>query len=145
MAAETFVIDSTLLRDAAFAQVVDLQRVGEWDRGIRTSRLVDGDAGSIGARYEVTVTGFDGEPTTVIYELTSVDAPSTFTMVGTHPEFRAEDTVTFEPVSGGTRVTYDASLILLGDDPPMSDAQLTDTFAKIVAVPRSGLTSFLNP
>ncbi len=92
----------------------------------------------------MTVTGFDGEPTTMVYELTSVDAPSTFTMVGTHPSFRAKDTVTFEPASGGSRVTYGASLVLLGDEPPMNDAQLTDAFAKIVAVPRLGLASFLN-
>lgn len=145
MAAETFVIDSHLPPEEAFARVIDLRRVGEWDRGIRASRLVDGHPGSLGAQYEVTVTGFDGRPTTMVYELTSVDAPNTFTMVGTHPAFRAEDTVTFEPASVGSRVTYDASLVLLGDEPPMNEAQLDDTFAKVVAVPRAGLASFLNP
>ncbi len=47
MASETFVIESTLSPDAAFDRVIDLRRVGEWDRGIRTSRLVEGDAGSV--------------------------------------------------------------------------------------------------
>ncbi len=40
---------------------------------------------------------------------------------------------------------YDAGLVLLGDEPPMSDAQLAVAFANIVAVPRSGLEAFLNP
>ncbi len=102
MATKTFAIDSTLSPEAAFAQVIDLLRVSEWDRGIRSSRLVDGNPGSAGARYEVAVTGFDGEPTTVVYELTAVDATNSFTMVGTHADFRAEDTVTFEATSDGS-------------------------------------------
>jgi hypothetical protein len=145
MAAETFVVESTLSPEAAFDAVIDLLRVGEWDRGVRDPRLIAGDAGSVGARYEVTVTGFDGAPTTAIYELTIVDRPTTFTMVGTHADFRTDDTVTFQPTSEGCCVTYDASLELLGDEPPMSDVQLAAAFAAIVAVPRAGLDSFLNP
>ena len=145
MATETFVIDSTLSQGAAFGRVIDLTRVSEWDRGVRDPQLIGGDPASLGARYQVTVRGFDGAPTNAVYELTNVEATSTFTMVGTHPDFRAEDTVTFESTSTGCRVTYEASLVLLGDSPPLSDAQLTSTFASLVAVPQAGLASFLNP
>ena len=144
MAAETFVIESTMSPEAAFDQVIDLLQVGEWDRGVRDPRLIDGDPASVGARYEVTVTGFDGQPTTVVYELTAVEPMRSFTMVGTHRDFRAEDSVTFETAADGCRVTYQASLVLVGDQPALTDEQLTRAFGALVAVPRSGLESFLN-
>ncbi len=145
MAAETFVVESTLSPEEAFDAVIDLLRVDEWDRGVRDPRLIAGEARSVGARYDVTVTGFDGAPTTAVYELMVVERPTTFTMVGTHADFRADDTVTFQPTNEGCRVTYDASLELIGDDPPMNENQLTAAFAALVAVPRAGLAGFLNP
>ena len=145
MATESFEIESTMDAGAAFAQLIDLSRVSEWDRGITDPHLVDGEQGAVGARYGLTVTGFDGAPTTAFYELTAVDAPASFTMVGLHETFRADDTVTVRPTPNGCRVTYDAGLVLLGDHPPLDEEQLTRQFAKIVAVPKAGLTRFLNP
>lgn len=145
MAQESFVIDSALSPADAFALVVDLSRVNEWDHGVKNAQHVSGEPGTVGAAYEVTVTGFDGQPTTATYELTAVDAPNSFTMVGSHPQFRADDTITFEAAGGGCRVGYDAGLVLLGDDRPMDDAQLDALFASIAAAPRAGLTTFLNP
>ena len=84
-------------------------------------------------------------PTTASYELTAVDAPFTFTMVGAHESFRADDTVTVHTTSTGCRVRYDAGLVLLGENPPLTEEQLDRQFAKIVAVPRAGLTRFLGP
>ncbi len=145
MATESFQITSHLAPSAAFALVVDLLRVSEWDRGVTNPRLVAGEPATAGARYEVTVTGFDGSPTTAVYELTAVDAPSSFTMVGSHPSFRAEDTITIRPSGDGCLVDYEAGLVLLGAGPPLSEEQLGRQFAKIVAVPKAGLERFLNP
>ncbi|MEM8746925.1 MAG: SRPBCC family protein [Actinomycetota bacterium] len=142
MASETVVIDSSLAPDVAFDRLIDLTRVPEWDRGVTESRLVAGTAGTVGARYAVGLTGFDRRPTTAEYELTSV-GERTFTMVGEHPEFRAEDTVTVDESEGGCRVTYVAGLQLRGDDPPLTDDQLDVTFSKLVAVVEAGLTGFL--
>lgn len=144
MATETFAIQSNLPPGEAFARVVDLLRVVEWDRGIRDARHVGGEPGTVGARYDVTVKGFDGKPTTATYELTAVEVPHRFTMVGSHPDFRADDTVSFDPTEGGCRVTYQAGLVLLGDDPPLTDTQLDALFSSVVAVPRDGLSVFLN-
>ena len=58
-----------------------------------------------------------------------------FTMVGRHADFRADDTVTIEPTADGCRVRYDAGLVLLGEDPPLSEDQLERLFSSIVAVP----------
>jgi len=145
MATESFVIDSTLSVADAFALVVDLSKVNEWDRGVRDARHVEGEPATVGARYDVTVTGFDGKPTTASYVLTAVDAPNSFTMVGSHPQFQADDTITFESTDTGCRVSYDAGLVLLGDDRPVTDAQLEEIFSSIAAVPRAGLQEFLNP
>ncbi len=145
MANETFVIESTLSPDAAYERLVDLSRVTEWDHGILECALADGTPGTVGARYELSVTGFDGEPTTAFYELTAVTPDRGFTMVGTNPEFRADDTVTIEAADGGCRVTYDAGLVLTGEAPPLTEAQLDKLFASIVAVPAAGLRRFLNP
>lgn len=145
MANESFVIDSTLSAADAFALVVDLSKVNEWDRGVSDARHVDGEPGAVGATYDVTVTGFDGKPTTASYELTAVDAPNSFTMVGSHADFQADDTITFETCEAGCRVSYEAGLVLLGDNPPVTEAQLEGIFASIAAVPRAGLKQFLNP
>lgn len=144
MATETFVIESALSLEAAFAKAIDLSRVPEWDRGIKESILVEGDQGAVGARYELKLTGFDGQPTTAVYEVTSVDTNRAFAMVGTHPDFQADDSLTFEETTDGCLITYEAGLVLLGDEPPLSEAQLDTLFASLVAVPREGLASFLH-
>ena len=66
-------------------------------------------------------------------------------MVGTHPDFRAEDTITFEATSSGSRITYEAGLVMLADPAPVNDEQLTRIFAKLVDVVRAGLVPFFNP
>lgn len=145
MATESFVIESALSVADAFALVVDLTKVNEWDRGVSNAQHVSGEPATVGATYDVTVTGFDGKPTTASYALMAVDAPNSFTMVGSHPQFRADDTITFEPTDSGCRVSYDAGLVLLGEDRPLTDKQLDGLFASIAAVPQAGLQDFLNP
>lgn len=145
MAFQTFTIESELGPAEAFDLVVDLTNVSAWDEGVTDPHLIGGDSGTVGARYEVTVTGFDGNPTTAVYELTEVDAPNAFTMVGRHPDFQADDTIRFAPTASGCEVTYEAGLVLLGENPPLSDEQLDRVFAKIAAVPQAGLQRFLNP
>ncbi len=144
MATVTFVVDSVLPADAAFDRVIDLSRVTEWDRGIRSSSLVHGQVGEVGARYDVSVRGFDGQPTIVDYALTAVDRPSSFTIRGSHQDFQADDTVTIAPHGAGSRLTYEASLILLGDNPPLDDDRLASLFAANVDVARNGLEAFLS-
>lgn len=145
MATETIVIDSSLPIQDAFALMIDLARVPEWDAGISSSQLTAGQGGVAGALYEVTLIGFDRQPTTAIYELTAVEHDLSFTMVGTHPTFRAEDVVTFEATADGSRVTYVAELVMLEDPPPLSEAQLNAAFPKLVSVVAAGMKDFLNP
>jgi len=145
MAQQVFTVSSTLPIDEAFARCIDLTRVNEWDRGVSNSRLVTESGDSVGSQFEVTVKGFDGQPTTTVYELTEVDAPHRFVMVGTNNEIRADDVLTFSATDEGCELIYDARLELLGDDPPMSSEHLDTLFAHVAAVPEAGLRTFLNP
>lgn len=142
MAHQSIVISSPLSPETAFARLIDLTQVPAWDRGVTGSRLTDGTPATVGARYAVSLTGFDRQPTTAEYELTAV-TDDTFTMVGTHADFRAEDTVTVRATPNGCEVTYDAGLQLLGDDPPLTNDQLDAVFAKLVAVVETGLSAYL--
>lgn len=145
MAQQVFTVTSSLAPAQAFARCIDLTRVNEWDRGVSGSRLVAGSGDSVGSKFEVTVTGFDGEPSQVVYELLEVEASTRFVMEGANEVFRAYDVLTFTPTEVGCEVLYDAQLDLVGDDPPMTNEQLDALFARVAAVPEAGLQSFLNP
>ncbi len=147
MAQQVFTVSSSLSPAEAFARCIDLTRVHEWDRGVSNSTLVGGNGDSVGSEYEVTVTGFDGQPATVVYTLLEVDAPNRFVMEGVNDVFRAHDILTFRSsagTDGGCELLYDARLDLVGDEPPMTAAQLDALFARVAAVPEAGLRAFLN-
>ncbi len=147
MAQQVFTVSSSLSPAEAFARCIDLTRVNEWDRGVSDSKLVAGSGSSVDSAYEVTVTGFDGRPATVVYTLLEVDAPNRFVMEGVNDEFRAHDVLTFTPsadTDGGCELLYDARLDLVGAKPPMTADQLEALFARVAAVPEAGLRAFLN-
>lgn len=143
MAQETFIVESPLSPAEVFARVADLTLVDQWDHGVRDPKQVSGDGPGLGARYEVTVRGFDGRPATVTYELTEFEPPTRFVMIGENDALRAHDTVEVAGAGSGSIVTYHAGLELLGDDPPLTDSELGALFSKVVAAPRDGLISFL--
>ena len=142
MAAHSFSITSSLACEDAFARLIDLERVPEWDHGVRASTRLDE------TRFVVTVTGFDGEPTSVIYTITGADAPTRFVMVGENDVFRAVDELVLTADTDGSDgcvLTYSGSLELLGDRPPLTPPQLDSMFPKLAAVAEAGLQTFLNP
>ncbi len=144
MAEHSFTVESPLTIDEAYSRAVDLERVPEWDDGVRSSvRLADGDDGP--PRFDVTVTGFDGSPSSVIYTITEQSAPHRFVMIGENDVFRAVDTLVFSASESGTTLEYHGTLELLGDEPPLSPSQLDSMFPKIAAVAEAGLRSYLTP
>ena len=147
MAHHRFTVPSPLSAADAYDRLVDLERVPEWDEGVRGSVRIDdaehADGTALGRRFDVTVTGFDGGPSSVVYEITEADAPRRFVMVGENEVFRAIDTLVLTSTADGCELAYDGSLELLGDDPPLTAAQLDSMFPKIAAVAEAGLTRFL--
>jgi hypothetical protein len=145
MASHRFTITSPLSAEDAFVRLVDLERVPEWDEGVRRSVRVDADTDAVlGSRFDVTVTGFDGSPTSVVYEITEVDAPHRFVMVGENAEFRAADTLELTATANGCELAYHGTLELLGERPPLTASQLDSMFPKIAAVAEAGLGRFLD-
>ena len=145
MAQQVFSVRSALSVREAFDRCIDLRRVNEWDRGVTHPRRLSGEGQAVGSTYEVTVTGFDGQPATVVYELLEVEAPHRFVMEGVNDTFRAYDVLTFTSNDKGCELHYDAQLELLGSPPPMTDDDLDSLFSRVAAVPQRGLSRFLNP
>lgn len=146
MADHSFVVVSNLSRSEAFARLVDLERVPEWDDGIISSIRTDQrDRESItGRTFDVEVIGFDGNPTTMVYEVLDADEPTRFVMRGTHPAMEAVDTLVLTEADSGCVLDYHGTLELLGDDAPLTAQQLERVFPRLAAVAERGLTTFLN-
>lgn len=148
MASHRFTIASPLPVQEAFSRLIDLERVPEWDAGVAGSvRIEAADAEGdsvVGSRFDVTVTGFDGSPTLVVYEITEADAPHRFVMIGENTEFRAVDTLELNTTTTGCELAYHGTLELLGDQPPLTPAQLDSMFPKVAAVAEVGLRRFLD-
>lgn len=144
MASHSFRIDSSLSPADAYALTIDLEKVSQWDAGVLSStRLDDNTDGR--AQFDVSVTGFDGQPSSVVYTITDSDEPDRFVMVGENDVFRAVDTLVFEAAEHGCVLDYHGTLELLGNNPPLTPTQLESMFPKIAKVAETGLTSFLNP
>ena len=147
MARHAFTVTSPLSVEGAFELLVDLERVPEWDDGVQASTRVPHhlvDDPLVGRRFDVTVTGFDRSPTTVVYEITEATPPHRFVMVGENDEFRAVDTLELTPTAHeGCELRYDGTLELLADDPPLTAVQLDSMFPKLAAVAEAGLRRFL--
>lgn len=144
MASHSFRINSSLSPADAYALTINLERVSEWDHGVLSSARLDDDADGR-PQFDVKVTGFDGQPSSVVYKITDSDAPDRFVMVGENDVFRAVDTLVFEAAEHGSVLDYHGTLELLGDNAPLTPAQLDSMFPKIAAVAETGLTAFLNP
>lgn len=144
MAGHSFVVTSNLSSSEAFARLVDLERVPEWDDGIISSTRTDRLDSILGRTFDVEVSGFDGAPTTMVYEIIEADEPTRFVMRGTHPAMEAVDTMVLTETDAGCILDYHGTLELLGDDPPLTQTQLDRAFPKLAAVAERGLTTFLN-
>ncbi len=146
MATAEFTIESPLSIEEAFDRVADLTRVNEWDSGVSNANQVAGTAPCAGAKYEVTVAGFDGNPSTMVYEIEEFDRPSSFMMRGIGRDVIAVDVLTFTANEGGAGCSlhYEASLELVAPSEKMTDEVLQKIFDKVAAVPRNGLVGFLS-
>ena len=145
MAQQVFTVQSSLSVSDAFDRCIDLCRVDEWDRGVTAPRRLTGEGHAVGSTYEVTVTGFDGAPTPVVYELLEVDAPRRFVMEGTTDVFRAYDVLTFAPTEHGCSLHYDARLELVGENPPLTPGRTRRTLRPRRLDPRGGSADVPQP
>ena len=95
-----------------FAYLSDFTTTTEWDPGtVRTERV--SGTGGVGTTYR-NVSRFGGRETELRYTVVELAAPRTITLRGENRTVLATDTITVEPATTGSRVTYRAAFELRG-------------------------------
>ena len=136
-------IGSTLSVSEAFAYMAAFDNVTEWDPGVTTaSRIGDGPV-ALGTHFAVEASFF-GRSIPLTYVVTSFEQDKTFTLSAEASTFRSVDTVTVMADGSGSRVTYDADLILKGPF-KLFDPGLALAFRSVGNKARDGLRRVLNP
>ena len=106
-------IDLPLPPEQAFDLLADFGRLPEWDPGVvEAGRLGRGPIGR-GSRFRVVSAVF-GRRIPLTYEVIEHERPLRLVLRAREGAFTSLDEITFVPRAGGTRVTYDARLLLSG-------------------------------
>lgn len=106
-------VDSPRPIEDVFAFLADFSHTASWDPGVAEARRLDDGPIGVGSRFEV-ITVFMGRRSTLVYEITAYDPPHAVTLRGENTTVVSVDTITFATAKEGTRVTYDADLVLKG-------------------------------
>lgn len=95
-----------------FTYLADFANAEEWDAGTVSCRRLSG-TGGVGTTYE-NVSSFRGRETTLVYEVVEYADNERLVLSGANKTVTAVDTMTFETVPEGTRVTYSADFTFKG-------------------------------
>ena len=126
MARYVTTIESPRAQAEVFAYLSDFSNSRDWDPGVAEAERLDDGEILAGSQVRL-VADFMGRKVPLTYVVTAIDPPNAITLRGENANVVSLDTMTFEPTpSGGTRVTYDADLVLKG---PM---RLADPLLKLV-------------
>lgn len=99
--------------DEVFAYLADFTRTAEWDPGVVSAERLDGGPVSVDSRFRV-VARFLGREVPLVYRVVQLEPPSRLVLEAETPTLRSLDTITCEKTARGTRLTYDAQLVLPG-------------------------------
>ena len=136
-------VSSTMSASEAFDYMAAFENVATWDPGVRTAkRTTDGEP-ALGTRFAVEAS-FMGRPLPLDYEITSFEAGRTFVLIAETSTIRSIDTVTVVADGQGSKVTYDADLVLKGVL-KIFDPALRLGFRSVGDKARDGLQKALNP
>ena len=106
-------IDLPIPIEEAFDYLADFSRTAEWDPGVEEARRITRGKVRLGSRFRVTVS-FLGRRIPLEYRITEFERPSHLVLSGGDSSLRSVDEITFVSRPGGTRVTYEARLELVG-------------------------------
>lgn len=106
-------IDTSHPPDEMFAYLSDFSSTQEWDPGvIEAERLGDAPVNE-GTEFRL-LASFLGRQIPLTYRIVEYDPPNAVTFRSESSTVVSLDRITFEPSDGGTRITYDADLVLKG-------------------------------
>ncbi|HWH15462.1 MAG TPA: SRPBCC family protein [Miltoncostaeaceae bacterium] len=108
------VVRSTLPPERAFAYMSRFEHVPEWDPSAERSEPVpQGAEPAPGVEYRVRVR-FRGKPQDIRYRIAEMQAPRRILLTGEGRRFGVRDEILVEPDGAGSRVVYDARILLSG-------------------------------
>jgi carbon monoxide dehydrogenase subunit G len=113
MAHYTASVETPRPLDEVFAYLSDFSTTEAWDPGVVEAKRVNGAAIGEGTEFRL-VAKFLGRANELTYRIVEYDPPRTVTFRGESSTVVSQDTITFEKLAEGTRVTYDADLALKG-------------------------------
>jgi carbon monoxide dehydrogenase subunit G len=106
-------LDTPRAREDVFAYLSDFSSAEEWDPGVVQAERLDHAAIGEGTEF-MLVADFLGRKTALTYRIVEYDPMRAVTFRGENDTVISTDRITFESTGGGTRVRYDAELVLKG-------------------------------
>jgi uncharacterized protein YndB with AHSA1/START domain len=123
--------------------LADLRLIREWDPSVVGARLVSGEPGTVGARYEVDVS-FLGRTLTLPYLTVEVEPPRRVVFSAETSSVTVRDEARIGPIrDGDSTVTWDADLRLKGPR-RILDLPLRAAFNRLGSRAERGLAGRLN-
>lgn len=113
MARYTVSIRTNRSAEEAFDYVADLRNFAEWDPGVVSATLHEGDGPGLDAVFRVVVKAAGG-PMTLDYRVERFERPDIVVAVASNKRLTSDDTITVRAEGDGCVVTYDAILTLNG-------------------------------
>lgn len=136
-------VSSTMSAADAFAYMAAFENVATWDPGVRKASQTTEGSPKLGTRFAVEAS-FLGRALPLDYEITAFEAGRTFVLIAETSTIRSVDTITVLPDGSGSKVTYDADLILKGAF-KIFEPTLRIAFRSIGNKARDGMRKALNP
>lgn len=135
-------VSSPAPAEEVYAYLADFATIADWDPGVRSARLTEGEPGQSGAVYRVVTSnlGISLPLDYVILEAVppSDGFPGRVVLEANTKDLRSYDVITVEPSPTGCDVVYDADLALKGVRRPF-DPLLRLAFSVIGGRARDGL------
>ena len=99
---------------AVWSYLADLRSIAEWDPSVEEIRLVSGEPGTVGARYQLELS-FLGNRVSLPYVTVTAEPPTRVVFAAEAGNFIVRDEARIRPIADrGSSVTWDAELRLKG-------------------------------
>jgi uncharacterized protein YndB with AHSA1/START domain len=135
-------VNSPNSADEVWRYLADLRSIREWDPSVEDARLIEGEPGTAGARYELDVR-FVGRTVTLAYETKEADPPHRVTFEAEKDGMSILDEAVVVPAVAGSRATWTGTLRLSGARRVL-DPVLQIAFGRLGKRAENGLRERLN-
>lgn len=136
-------VPSSRSQQDTFDYLARFSNTEEWDPGaVRGRDLQDGGEIGVGSRFSLDFK-IAGREQELVYEITEYERPRKVRLVCSKPLYSSDDTIVVEPDGAGSRVTYDADVVLSA---PLKllDPLMTIGFKRVAAKAAEGLERVLS-